>query len=335
MRTPVLGLILAASLYGQYGHQRFSWQEACYKNFGLPYCQGRDFAIKPQPKGKNDPARSGASVPLDLPPAVNVTPAEIVAGAIDWRFADPSADSLVGFHARRLAAVPLGRKVIAQLGTHLGLTAAETDNMLERLSGVEQVAISSGQNQTVVMITGRANDLTLPPLEPGWKAAPILENAMLIGPADAVDRALQRMAKADAPGEMMRLAIARQANNEFWAIGFAGTASPATASTKVQGFSVEVSIRERFTSELSVEFSTPPDAKALEAWAPALKAAIEGNVVHASTTLEANEIDQKLGTLAACPIGEHMMALLKPTRYLPVQEASAPKPAKPKIFGLD
>ncbi len=116
--------------------------------------------------------------------------------------------------------------------------------MLERLSGVEQVATATGQNQTPVMITGHASDLTLPPLEPGWQAVPVVENAMVLGPADAVDRALQRMAKDDPPGEMMRLAIARQANNEFWAIGFAGTASPASATTKVQGFSVEVSIHQ-------------------------------------------------------------------------------------------
>jgi hypothetical protein len=35
---------------------------------------------------------------------VNLTPAEIAAGTIDWRFADPSADTLVGFRARRIAA---------------------------------------------------------------------------------------------------------------------------------------------------------------------------------------------------------------------------------------
>src|ERR1700730_17300985 len=82
VRTLIVGLLSVASLYGQYGHQRFSWQEACYKNFGLPYCQGRDFAIKPQPKGKVDSAR-GVAGDQDLLPVANVTPAEVAAGAID------------------------------------------------------------------------------------------------------------------------------------------------------------------------------------------------------------------------------------------------------------
>ena len=260
-----MGLLSVAGLYGQYGHQRFSWQEACYKNFGLPYCQGRDFAIKPQPKGKTDSAR-GVARDQDLLPVANVTPAEIAAGAIDWRFADPSADTLVGFHARRIAAEPLARKVIAQLGANIGLTPVEIGNIIERLSGVEQVAISASQNQTVIMVTGRENDSTLPPLEAGWKATPVAGNAILIGQAEAVDQAIQRLTKDDPPSEMMRLAMKRQADNEFWTVGFAGLASRQTESTKVKGFSLEVCIRDHLTSELALEFNGPPDAKALAAW---------------------------------------------------------------------
>jgi hypothetical protein len=333
MRTLVLGLFLAASLFGQYGHQRFSWQEACFKNFGLPYCQGNDFAIKPQPGGKNQSRGIGAT--YDPFPAANVTPAEIVAGAIDWRFADPSADTLVGFHSRQLAAEPLGRKVITQFGANLGLNPAEIQNMLERLSGVEQVAISSGQNQTVLMVTGRASDSTLPPLEPGWKATPVVGNAVLIGQAEAVDQAIQRMAKDDPPSQLMRLAMRRQAGNEFWAIGFAGLAGPQAEGTKVKGFSMGVSIRDRLTSALALEFDGPPDAKALAAWAPAVKGPIEDNVVHVITTIEANEVQQKLDQIAASPVGGNLTALVKPTRYLPVHDASVPKQAKPKIYGLD
>jgi hypothetical protein len=333
MRTLIVGLLLAASLHAQYGHQRFSWQEACYKNFGLPYCQGRDFAIKPQPKGKTDSARGVRGDP-DPFPAANVTPSEIAAGAIDWRFADPSADTLVGFHARRIAAEPVARKVIAQLGGNLGLTPAEIGNIVERLSGVEQVAISASQNQTVIMVTGRESDSTLPPLEPGWKATPVGGNAILVGQVEAVDQALQRLTKDDPPGEMMRLAMKRQADNEFWTIGFAGLASRQTESTKVKGFSLEVCIRDHLTSELALEFNGPPDAKALAAWDR--KGAIECNVIHVTTTIEANEVQQKLGqTTAANPMGEYLTALVKPARYLPMHEATVPKQAKPVIFGLD
>lgn len=322
-----------ASLHGQYGHQRFSWQESCYKNFGLPYCQGNDFAIK-QPKGKSD-ASHGVSWGVDFP-AVNVTPAEIVAGAIDWRFADPSADTLVGFHAKQLTATPLARKVAGQLGVNFGLAPAEIGNLLERLSGVEQIGISVSQNQTVVMLTGRESDSTIPPLQPGWKAIPVAGNAVVIGVAEAADQAVQRLAKDDLPGEMMRMAMRRQANNEFWALGFAAQSGAEAASAKVQGFSWELSLRDGFfISELVLQFNAPPDAKELGSWAPGLKGAVQGNFVHASTTIESEEVQQKLGLIAASPIGEHLAALVKPTCYLPIHDSNVPKQAKPKIYGLD
>ncbi len=331
MRTLVVGLFLAASLFGQYGHQRFSFQEACYKNFGLPYCQGNDFAIKPQ-KGKSDSLR-GIGADVDPFPATNVTAADIMAGSIDWRFADPSADTLVGFHAKKLATGTLARKASAQLLANFGLTSAEIDSVLDRMSGVEQVGISVGPNHTIVMITGRGSDSTLPPLEPGWKATPVVGNALLVGQADAVDQAVQRLAKDDPPGEMMRVAMKRQAINEFWAIGFAAGLDAEHA--KVKSFSMQLLIRDHITSALALEFNAPPDAKALGAWAPALKAVVEGNLVHVTTMMEADEVQQKLSQIAASPIGENLAGLVKPTLYLPIPAATAPELAKPKIYGLD
>lgn len=334
MKILAAGFLLTVSLYGQYGHQRFSWQEACFKNFGLPYCQGHDFAIKPQQQGKNQ-AGHAVEGDFDSFPATNVTPSEVVAGAIDWRFADPSSETLVGFRARRLATLPLARKVIAQLGANMGLTPMETEKMLDRLSGVEQVAISAGQSQTIVMVTGRESDLMVPPLDPGWKATEVAGNALLIGQADAVDQATQRLAKDDPPSVMMRLAMKRQADNEFWAIGFSGPAGQEANSTKVKGLSIQLSIRDHLTSALALEFSGPPDAKVLQTWAPTLKGAVEGNVVHVATTIEPDEIQQKLGQVLASPIREYLTAVVRPSRYIPAHEAGVPKQAKPVIQGLD
>lgn len=156
---------------------------------------------------------------------------------------------------------------------------------------------------------------------------------MLIGQADAVDQAVQRLAKDDPPGEMMRLAMKRQAVNEFWAIGFAAGLDAEHA--KVKSFSMQLLVRDHITSALALEFNAPPDAKALGAWGPALKAVVEGNLVHVTTMMEADEVQQKLSQIAASPIGENLAALVKPTLYLPIPAATAPELAKPKIFGLD
>ena len=264
-----------------------------------------------------------------------MTPSEIVAGVIDWRFAHPSADTLLAFHAKKLAALPLARKVIAQLGANQGLTPVDIERILERLSGVEQVAISVGENQTVVMVTGRGSDSTLPPLEPGWKAVPVVGNAVLVGQLDAVEQAVQRLTKNDPPSEMMRSAMERQADSEFWAVAFFGLVGSDAGSTKVKRFSLEISIRDHLTSDLVLEFNGSPDAKTLATWAPSLKGAIEGNVVHVTTTIDADEVQQKLDQIAASPIGEHLTALVKSTRYLPMRNTTVPRQTKPVIYGLD
>ena len=335
MRILILGLVSLAGVYGQYGHQRFSWQDACFKNPRLPYCLGHDSAVKPERPGKKDATHNTSSDSDPLAPLENVTPEQIAAGAIDWRFADPSSDALVGFHARKLSALPLARTVIAQLGANQGLGHADMEKIFERLSGVNQVAISIHDNQTVVMITGRGSDSTAPHLEQGWKAVPVVGNAMLVGHAEAVDQAVKRMALDDPPGDLVYMATGRQAASEFWAVASAGLVGPQAGSTSVQRFGLTVAISDHITSDLALEFNTAPDANTLKSWAPALKGSIDGNVVHVTTTIEANEVQKKFGPIAASPIGEHLTSLVKATRYLPERDASAPKQAKPKILGLD
>src|SRR5438034_2163765 len=77
IRILVAGFVCVASLCGQRGHH-FSWQDACFKNPGAPYCQGRDYAVKRTRPGKDAAAgdmaaREGATDPLPSTPQ-SVTP---------------------------------------------------------------------------------------------------------------------------------------------------------------------------------------------------------------------------------------------------------------------
>src|ERR1700730_8855575 len=98
IRILAFGLAAAASLYGQYRHHHFSWQEACYKNPGAPYCAGNDFAIKPSKDAP--PPRNTYSI-------TDPSRSTIDAAGIDWRFADPAADALAVLNCRKLSASPL------------------------------------------------------------------------------------------------------------------------------------------------------------------------------------------------------------------------------------
>src|SRR5271169_1020430 len=112
MTRTLLFLAVSVSLFGQ---RRFSWQNACFNNLAAPYCAGRDFAIKPaktEPRSKNNGLPNGPQE------------GESSLGGIDWRFADPSADAVVGFNFSRISSSPLGRRFLIQLGVSRSLTEA-------------------------------------------------------------------------------------------------------------------------------------------------------------------------------------------------------------------
>jgi hypothetical protein len=331
VRIFALGLVCAASLFAQ--RRRFSWEDLCFKNPGSPVCRGNDYAVKPQPK--NAPPRNVVTNPFpSASPSAN--PSLIVLGGIDWRFADPFADALIGFNFSALSASPLARNLIAQLEAGQGLTEPDMQRILAGLAGVDQIAISVRNNRIVAMLTGRVTDSALPPSEAGFKAIRIPGNAMLIGHAGDVDQAAYRMAAKGPLSELARLAMERQLNGEFWAVGSAGFAGPQALRSGVKRFYLTVSVRDRLSSDVAFEFDAAPGAEALRMSQTTLGAAtLEGNAIHARMSMEAGEIQQRFGPIAASPLGQRLAALIKAAQYLPAADTAAPKHAKPMIYGLD
>jgi len=329
--------VCAASLYGQYGHQRFSWQEACFKNPGAPYCPGHDFAVKPTPPGKGVKPSGPAPdfEPLPSTPET-VTPSVIVVGGIDWRFVDPSADAMAAFNVSRISSSPMARSLMVLLGANQGITAAEVEKILEGLTGVEQVALSIREKRVVAWVTGRLTESTLPATEAGWKAVRLVGNAMLIGHVDAVDQAVQRLAMQDAWPEWTSLAEERQANCEFWAVGSAALVGPQAVSAGVKRFSLTVSIRDRLTSDVAFEFNGTPSAETLQKWQSTMPGAtIEGGMVHVRMSMEAEEVQQKFAPVIVSPLGQRLASLVKAARYLQMRDTTLLKQTRPVIYGLD
>jgi hypothetical protein len=333
IRLLALSLVSVAGVYGQgksprslHGHEPHSWQEDCFKNQGLPYCQGRDFAIKPTSEGKDAP-RNGYKDPGELP---------VVSGGIDWRFADPEADSLAGFNFRKLSASPLARSLMTQLGANQGLTADDMRRIFAALSGVNEVALSVHENQIVVMITGRATDSTLPTLEAGWRAALVAGDGMLMGNAEAVDQVAQRIATQGSLAELTRRAQWLQADSDFWAVGSSKLLDAQTASAGMKRFSLMVSTRDRFASDTAFEFDGAPDADKLRTWLASLGGAtIEGSAVHVRVSMEPDEAPQWFPQIGVSPLGQRLGTLVKAARYLPARDATSTGRTKPGIYGLD
>jgi hypothetical protein len=260
-----------------------------------------------------------------------------VVGAVDWHFADPFPDALVGFNFSGLAASPLARSLITQLGASQGLTEADIKKIFDGLSDVDQVALSQRNNRIVVMVTGHVTDLTPPTPEAGFKTASISGSAMLFGHSEAVDQAVQRVRMNGLPNDSTRLAQELQNNNEFWVVGSAGLLGPQAVSTGVKRFTMAVSIRDSLSSDLAFEFNGVPNPNALKAFQTALGAGatLEGNVLHLRTSMEADEVQQKFGEIAASPLGQPLADLIKAAQYLPARDTTVPKRKRPVIYGLD
>ena len=324
-------LLCAASLYAQYGrHRRFSWQEACFKNPGAPYCAGNDFAVKKTPAKDGAHKGPGVTGSGDWVPE-SATPQLIVVGSIDWRFADADADLVAGFNFNKASVSPLAGLLVAQLGARQGLAVADLEKILEALSSGDQVAISVRGNDTLILVTGCTVDSTFAPLENGWKAAPMLGNSLLVGTADAVDQAVERVGAQAPLSELAKLAEQRQRDHEFWAIGSAKAAGGNMAKAGLKQFSLSASVRDRLLNDAALEFSGTPDAEALRALQGAT---VDGNVVRMATSMDADEVRQKSGEIASSFLGEQMGTLVKAARFLPVRNAAAVS-TKPVILGLD
>jgi hypothetical protein len=327
----------AAGLSAQYhGAHHFSWQEACFKNPAAPYCDGHDFAIKPTKPAK-DGAHPSAGTSSDPLPSTteSPTPSVIVEGAIDWRFADPLADTLARLKFSQLSASPFALNLMAQLAAGEGISQAEMRKIFERLSGVDQVALSVRDDRIVLMIAGRTTDSTLPAPEAGWKAVPVRGNALLVGNSEAVDQAVERIATQGPPAELARSAEQLQ-DSDFFAIGSARTAGPEAVSAGVKRFQLTASMRDRLISDAAFEFNGVPDAKTLQMWPATFGGAmIDGNVVHQRISMEADEVQQKSGQIASSALGRRLRDLAKAVQHLPALDNKVTGHTKPVIYGLD
>jgi hypothetical protein len=92
IRVLAVTTLFAVSLYGQ------KWQDLCFNNPTASVCNGHNTAIKRQPAAAA-PAPSPVSVTqFSSPGAARGGSAQVISvGGIDWHFADPKADLVMGF----------------------------------------------------------------------------------------------------------------------------------------------------------------------------------------------------------------------------------------------
>ncbi|HLG99060.1 MAG TPA: hypothetical protein VKX49_22300 [Bryobacteraceae bacterium] len=331
IRKLAFGLLAAGSMFGQ----RFSWQDACFKNPGLPYCQGHEFAVKKTPPSKSpapQPVISGSSsavAPRRMSPSV------IVVGGIDWRFVDPQADAVAGFNFSAGPISALDRSIIQEFARQQGFTGEKTGKILDALSGVGQIVLSVRGNETVAIVTGGAADAARAALDLGWKLVPLPGNDVLIGPAEAVDGAAQRVALQLPLGEMQLFAEQQAARGRYWLVAAGWTAGPKAVAAGLRRIAVSLSVTDQILADAAFEFNGPADPNVLPKWQANLGGfAIDGGTVHFRTAIGAPDIETRLGAMTESPLGQQLGQVLKIARSLPAPDDSTTR-SKPVIYGLD
>jgi len=332
MRIQILASAFVCVALAQGQSFKTKWANSCFMNPASPVCKDHDFAIQPPRGGKKGAANAFTSTG-------NGTPARILDNAIDWRFADPQADALAGFHVSGLAASPLGRALIAQLGARQNLTEGDMQKIFDGLASVDQIALSIRDNRVVAIVTGRVKELTLPP-DGELKAVLISGTTLLFGHADAVAQAVERITApvptTSQPSELAEFAAERQSSSEFWATASGQLLGPEAVSDRLQRLSLAVSLGNTLASDFAFEFDGPPSAKSLETWQATLGAATaDGNTVYSSASMRADEVQQKFGRIVSSPLGVPLAALVGAARNLPMRDLNALKQTHPVIYGLD
>ena len=136
--------------------------------------------------------------------------------------------------------------------------------------------------------------------------------------------------------ELADFAAERQSTSEFWATASGQLVGPDAVRDHLQRLSLAVSVGDKLASDFAFEFDGPPSAKTVETWQATLGAAtVEGNAVYSSTSMQANEVQQKFGRIVASPLGEPLAALVGAARNLPLRDLNALKQTHPVIYGLD
>lgn len=309
----ILGLALAGSLSAQ--RQKFNWQNYCFDHPAAPFCPGHDYAIKPQPGAKSVAGTPAAKRSRYATYAPGV-PSLVSVGAIDWRFADPAAGIVAGFNFSSLSASPVAGKLIAELGAQQGLSEADVAKLFQTLSGLDQLGISIHDGDILMMLSGDFADLTPP--QPGWKTVTISGGSLLMGNSAAVDAAIKRIEALGPAADVSRAARQRQAASDLWITGPASLAGPSVMDAGVSRVSLDISLRDRFASDVAFQFPGALNPSPLQNWMlPPGSAAIDNHTVHFRTSMDAAEVQQKLAEILASPLGQRLAALVEAARFLP------------------
>lgn len=272
-------------------------------------------------------------------------PVVIQPGALDWRFAHPHPDLLIGMDIENLLGSELMRTLLREWAGKLGATAQEQEKMLTGLGESKRVLISILNKDMLAMMVGNFGNLPDGPVPGGLQFTRLSSDVVLMGTEPGRLGALTRLkvpALANAQQEEAKLMAQTY---DFWVWGrgdgLAGLNGGIRGNSPVSKIKLGVYLRDGFNLQMILD--TPDGATAarvlegMQKGAPrGMVGAVEGNSVRYAMVLDRDAALQRLAGFMTDSVGKQFAPLIAAARQISGGQARAARPAgKVIIDGLD
>jgi hypothetical protein len=325
-----------------------NWEKAQKENQFKFTTQSPAQATAPQPARVTAPQPARVNAPQG--PRVqgarsSASPGMIQVGELDWRFAHPHPDLLIGMDMESLLGSDLMRTLLRDWAGKLGATPKEQDQMLAGLGDSKQVLISIFNNDVLAMMVGNIGNLPVGPQAGGLQFTRLSEDTALMGTEGGSFGAITRMklpalpnAQHDEPKLMAR-------TYDFWVWGkpgrLAGLGAGANGNSPVKKIKLGVSFRDGFNLQLILDTADSASAArllaAMQKNSPrGMVGALEGTSIRYAMALDRDAALQRFAGFMTDSMGKQFAPLIAAARQMSAHQAAAPRPAgKIVIDGLD
>jgi hypothetical protein len=293
------------------------------------------------------PTRMTAPPPsVRVPPArASASPAVIQVGELDWRFAHPHPDLLIGIDLENLLGSELMRALLRDWAGKLGATPEEQDKMLTGLGDGKRISISIFNQDILAMMVGNIGELPDTAMPGGLRFTRLSTDVTLLGSQVGTFGAMTRLKLKALPNPQQEEAKLMARTYDFWVWGkadrLAGFGQSMSGTTPVKRIKMGASFRDGFNFQLILDTADPASAARLLAsmrkTSPrGMQGAVEGSSVRYAMALDRDATLQRFAGFMTDSVGKQFAPLVDAARQMSTHQAGAPRSAgKIVIDGLD
>jgi hypothetical protein len=275
----------------------------------------------------------------------SASPSIVQVGELDWRFAHPHPDLLIGIDMESLMGSELMRTLLRDWAGKLGATPKEQDQMLNGLGDTKRVLISISNREMLAMMVGNVGNLPVGPQAGGLQFTRLSEDTALMSSEGASFGALTRLKLQALPNAQQDEAKLMARTYDFWVWGrsdrLAGLNPGMSANSPVKRVKMGVTFRDGFNFQLILD--TPDAASAarllegMQKRSPrGMQGAVEGSSVRYAMVLDREAALQRFAGFMTDSMGKNFAPLIAAARQMSARQAAAARPAgKIVIDGLD